>query len=435
MEIRPKLTQEHGDWCMSPKPYETWSLATWLYELENRYSVEVKLRLVNPKLVAERLQLLKPKATVITVAGTNGKGSTVAALEAIYCAAGYRVGSYTSPHLLEFNERIRINQRSISDASLCAAFSAIEEARADTPLTYFEMATLAALIYFSQHELDLIILEVGVGGRLDATNIIDADLAIITTIDLDHIDYLGSDKESIGYEKAGILRKNIPFIYADFEPPKTIVARSLELNNQMYCLGVDYSFQILDHKFIKLDSVTLPLAKINPKAQAAAFVASKILADLLPVSFQQLQLAMKNVTIMGRQQVIDDAVKTVYDVAHNPQAVKLLAKFIETNYHNTRVNAVFSGLSDKDLRGMIKPFSSIVNSWYLTSLDSKRAASDKDLMKALEDETGKTSVCYSSPKEAYAAAFKASREGDLILVYGSFLLVSAVMDSTREVCL
>ena len=207
------------------------SLSECLHHLENRHAEEVQLGLTRIKTVAKRLNLLNLDATIVTVAGTNGKGSTVAALEAVYKAAGYQVASYTSPHLIEFNERIRVNQQPIKDQELCAAFTVIEDARDTINLTYFEMTTLAALWHFKQLTLDVIILEVGVGGRLDATNIIDSDLAIITTVDLDHQDYLGDTKEAIGYEKAGILRPNTPFIYADTTAPPESITKQAQLLN------------------------------------------------------------------------------------------------------------------------------------------------------------------------------------------------------------
>ena len=210
-----------------------WDLEQWLHHLEHRYKQPIHLRLVNAECVAQNMDVLHWSIPVITVGGTNGKGSTVAALSAIYQAAGYRVGQFTSPHLLRFNERICINQFPISDAELCELFHHVEIARGETTLTYFETSFLAALLYFKKADLDVLILEVGLGGRLDATNIIDADLAIITTIDLDHQEFLGHDKEAIGKEKAGILRQYQPFIYADFSPPKSILEQAQILENDM----------------------------------------------------------------------------------------------------------------------------------------------------------------------------------------------------------
>ena len=253
------------------------TLQDWLLLLENRHQEEIQLGLERVKTVALRLGLCDLDATVITVAGTNGKGSTVAALDAIYNAAGFRVGRYTSPHLLSFNERICINQNPITDFELCDAFQVIEQARSDIHLTYFEMTTLAAFYYFKKNKLDVVILEVGMGGRLDATNIVDATLAIITTIDLDHQDYLGSTIEAIGYEKAGILRAGQHFIYADNNPPASVLNEAQRVRTQMLCLG-DYTYQTSSEHFnVVLKSgeiISLSYPAVHLNAAAAAIVYS-----------------------------------------------------------------------------------------------------------------------------------------------------------------
>ncbi len=408
------------------------SLGDWLYHLENSHRQEIQLGLTRVNAVASNLDLLHWDTQIITVAGTNGKGSTVATLEAIYATAGYNVGSYTSPHLMVFNERIRVNQQPITDEMLCAAFVAIEEGRAGIPLTYFEVATLAALWYYKQCVLDVIILEVGIGGRLDATNIIDADLAIITTVDLDHEDYLGHTIEAIGYEKAGILRANKPFIYADNHPPASVVKQARLLNTEMYCLGTNYFFSTTkDSLQLTLptgESILLPLPKINLKAAAAASIASTCLQSILPVTLIQLVTAMRAVRIDGRQQVVNHAITTVFDVSHNPQAVSLLADFIRGYQPKDKVHAVFSGLKDKDLCGLIKPMLSCVDFWYPAVLSGKRAASESLLLAAFRAENCFMSTCFDDPMIAYHAVMQRAKQGDLIVVYGSFLTVSAIMD-------
>lgn len=420
------------------------NLDHWLHYLENSHTQEIQLGLTRITAVAKRLDLLRWEAQVITVTGTNGKGSTVTALETIYTTAGYNVATYTSPHLIHFNERIRVNTQAISDKELCDAFLVIEKAREDIPLTYFEMATLAALWYFRQCILDVIILEVGIGGRLDATNIIDSDLAIITTVDFDHQDYLGHTKEAIGYEKAGIIRANKPFIYADNIPPESIIKQAKLLNAQMYCLGVDYTvdinanelqlnlgmpLQVAKGSYAK--TLKLPLPKIHPKAAASASIASICLQHVLPLTSLQLAEAMRKIYILGRQQVINGAVTTIFDVAHNPQAVTLLAEFIQNYQPKRQVRAVFSGLKDKDLCGLIKPMLSFVDVWYPAMLSGKRAASEAQLLAAVEIEDNVVSTCYSDPLVAYNAAIAEATSGDLIVVYGSFLTVSAIMAAHR----
>ena len=414
------------------------SLNDWLGLLENRHQDEIQLGLTRVKTVADRLDLCALGACVITVAGTNGKGSTVAGLDAIYNTAGFRVGCYTSPHLLSFNERICVNQTPIMDDALCDAFSVIERVREDIHLTYFEMTTLAALYYFKKSSLDLVILEVGMGGRLDATNIIDASLSIITTVDLDHQDYLGHTIEAIGYEKAGILRANQPFIYADWHPPTSVLKKAGELSTQMQCLGDNYSFNTIgDTLNVVLKSgecISLPCPSIHLNAAAAAVIASDILNVSLPVTHAQLTHAMTTVHLSGRQQVVKSSVTTVFDVAHNPQSVALLADFIHGYAYTGNVHAVFSGLKDKDLCGLIKPMLSCVDFWYLATLQSKRAASKSFLLAAFYAETGSVVDCFSNPLMAYTAAMRKATPGDIIVIYGSFLTVSAVMvaDELRQ---
>ena len=407
------------------------SLNDWLHYLEHVHLNEIQLGLDRVSTVASRLGLLHWDATIITVAGTNGKGSTVAALEAIYLAAGYCVASYTSPHLIAFNERIRVNQQAISDEHLCSAFIEIEQCRAETHLTYFEMATLAALSYFKHFKLDVIILEVGMGGRLDATNIIDSDLAIITTVDFDHQDFLGDTIDAIGYEKAGILRMNKPFIYSDNVPPASVVARADVLNTPMYCLGVDYSFSSTNESLLLSlptdELLRLPSPGINHKAAAAAIIASHCLQQKLPVTLEQFAQAMREVSISGRQQVIQGPITTVFDVSHNPQAVLLLADFIRRLQPKGKVHAVFSGLKDKDLCGLIKPMRLCVDFWYPVLLSGKRAASQSQLLAAIAAEDCLVTACVSDPLTAYQEIVQKAEPDDLIIVYGSFLIVSAIM--------
>ena len=412
------------------------TLDQWLCFLENRYANDIRLGLTRIKTVANRLDLLNVNAPVITVAGTNGKGSTISALEAIYCAAGYRVGTYTSPHLLTFNERIRVNQHPVSDATLCAAFNTLEQVRGVTPLTYFEMVTLAALMYFKQSALDIILLEVGMGGRLDATNIIDADVAIITTIDFDHQVYLGDTLDAIGYEKAGIMRANKPCIYADEKPPKRVIEYAASLNVSLQCLGTDYSFFMTDNELhIKRKDgtiVRLPLPRINHKAAVAAVMASDVLHAVRPVTQAHLEDAMRQVFIAGRQHVVkNNAVISLFDVGHNPQAVALLADCVKHYSITGRVHAVFSGLKDKDLCGLIRAMHSCVTDWYPARLTGKRSASESELSAAFLTETGTRPVCFSDPVVAYRTAMQRAKPGDLIVVYGSFLTVSAVMAANK----
>ncbi len=455
------------------EPSEGWALEQWLYYLEHRHSQAIQLGLVNAAHVATVMNVLKWSIPVITVGGTNGKGSTVTALAAIYQAAGYRVGQFTSPHLFRFNERICINQQPITDEELCQLFARIETARAETSLTYFEMSLLAALLYFKEADLDVLILEVGMGGRLDATNIIDADLAIVTTVDLDHQDLLGADKEAIGAEKAGIFRKGHLCIYADFSPPSSLLRHAQSLETKMLCLGKDYQFHIADgqlhiqHPF-QTDTLVLPLPTLHPHAAVSAVIASLCLQTRLPVSEKDWTTAMQTMRILGRQYWVPGEIYFLYDVAHNPQAATALAQCIEHKLATTeqlsqktpatpsviasrrrsnpvalgdaaqghwpqgKIHAVFSALKDKDVCGLIKPLSSIVEQWYPASLRGQRAASQEQLQKAFRDVLGEQPHCYEDPIQATQAAVAAAKPGDWIVVYGSFLLVGAVMTANGQ---
>ncbi|AUH73555.1 bifunctional tetrahydrofolate synthase/dihydrofolate synthase [Legionella sainthelensi] len=410
----------------------------WLHDLETRNTQEIQLGLTRIKEVAQILHLQLPGCRVISVAGTNGKGSTVTALETIYHSAGYKVGSYTSPHLIQFNERIKVNLTPISDDDLCQAFSIIEKARGETLLTYFEMTTLAALWYFKKMKLDVIILEVGLGGRLDATNIVDADLSIITTIDYDHQDYLGDTLEAIGYEKAGILRSGKPFIYADNNPPVSVTKKAIQLASPAYIYGRDFSIKENDSTWglqygektglFSIDE--LPKPSIQLKAAAAAITACFLLKQYLPIDHTQLHSAMQRIFIPGRLQLHRGTVDVLYDVSHNSQSARLLAETVQ-KMKKTKVHAVFSALKDKDIYNLVMPLKNCVDYWYPAQLDNKRAAGADLLITILRDAAISVEFCYTSPLIAFEAALKQSRLGDLIVVYGSFFTVSHVMANRR----
>lgn len=411
--------------------YYQWTLADWLTDLEMRNSQEIQLGLARIADVARRLELQSPCCPVITVAGTNGKGSTVTALEHIYHAAGYKAGVYTSPHLIHFNERIRVSLIPIADDDLCQAFIQIEEARGQTVLTYFEMTTLAALWYFKKKSVDIIILEVGLGGRLDATNIIDADLSIITTIDFDHQDYLGTTLEAIAYEKAGILRSGKPFIYADINPPAAINEAALQRSAPGYFLAQDYSLNAGENSwsFYYQDQVmdALPKPSIQLKSAAAAIMATYLLAPRLPVFLSHIQSAMRHIFIPGRLQLEKGRISILYDVSHNPQAVNLLANTLRLWDKKTKIHAVFSALKDKDILGLIKPLKEYVDFWYPAQLDVKRAISTDLLLSCFNNAEIFVKICYNDPLLAFKAALNQTQSGDLIVVYGSFFTVSYVM--------
>lgn len=416
------------------QPCERTTLSQWLHYLEHSQVEEIQLGLTRIKLVAQDLGLLMPACPVITVAGTNGKGSTVAALESLYQTAGYRVGAYTSPHLHQFNERIRINSTPISDNDLCKSFSIIEKNRGLTPLTYFEVATLSALWYFNAHSLDIIILEVGLGGRLDATNIIDSTVSIITTIAFDHEAFLGHTLDAIGYEKAGIMRQDKPCIYADINPPDSIKNQADSIKAPLLCFDRDYQIQPLTDSFTLTwqdKSCTLPTPSIQLQSAAAALMAVTLLQDRLPVAMSSMQNAMKNLAVSGRLELLKGDINVLLDVSHNPQAAQLLANYVQ-QIPAKQVHAVFSALEDKEVTGLITPLKDCVDHWYPAQLNTRRAASIEFLQQVFEDLHIKTNG-YVNPEAAFESARIKANTGDLIIVYGSFFTVAAVRAQiTRE---
>lgn len=415
--------------------------------------------------VAQALNLINPSCIVITVAGTNGKGSTVNALETIYHEGGYRVGSYTSPHLIHFNERIKVNLIPIPDADLCRIFCIIEAASNKiVALSYFEITTLAALLYFKEQNLDIMILEVGLGGRLDATNIIDSNLAIITTIDYDHQDYLGETLDAIAYEKAGIMRPNKPVIYADINPPESILKRSQALDSPLYLYNKDFYFNersefwdLIDVRGVAAELFNqtleaLPKPQIQLKSASAAIIAVSLLERNLAVSKASIYKAMSAVFVTGRLQLSrssKDGVSILYDVSHNPQSARLLAQTLKTRFRKAhaydacsssdkdaqlpfKIHAVFSALKDKDIFNLIVPLKDCIDRWYPAQLDNIRAASADYLLAECKNAQIVADICYNSPLIAFNEALKQAEYGDLIVVFGSFFTVAQVMAVGQE---
>ncbi|RUR09590.1 bifunctional tetrahydrofolate synthase/dihydrofolate synthase [Legionella sp. km772] len=417
------------------------TLNEWLNYLEkNSPSHKIQLGLERIAQVAKRLNVHCSNAKVITIAGTNGKGSTVNALECIYHSAGYKVGSYTSPHLIYFNERIKINLTAISDEALCEIFSLIETARGLIELTYFEVATLAALVYFSQQQVDVILLEVGLGGRLDATNIIDSDLAIITTIDYDHQEYLGTTLNQIAYEKAGILRQGKPFVYADNDPPLSILTVAENLATRTFLYGRDFNFSDPDDGswcFCTANTQIKNLKKplIQLKSASAAIMACKVLESTLPLPREAIAQAMNRIFVPGRLQVQNIEEKSLcilYDVSHNAQSVQLLAKTIRNYPQKGRIHAVFSALKYKDILGLINSIKDCIDHWYLAQLDNPRGADAEYLLSMAKKAEILAEICYTSPLVAFEEAMTQAKAEDLIVVFGSFFTVSQVMSSQHK---
>lgn len=412
------------------------TLAQWLDYQQQVHPKSIDMGLERVGEVARRLAFGKPARHVITVGGTNGKGSTVAFLDAIAREAGLRVGAYTSPHLLRYNERVRIDGAEARDEALVAAFERIEAARGDIPLTYFEFGTLAALLLFEAAALDLAILEVGLGGRLDATNIVDPDCAVITTVDLDHQDYLGPDRESIGAEKAGILRAGKPCVLAEKDPPSSVLRRA-------YAIG---AFAIRGHSDYLVDEletgwrwrepgyeVELPEPAMTAPAQrdnAAAAIAALRALDL-PVPDDAIRAGVLAARAPGRLQVLPGAPETVLDVAHNPQGARQLVAWLQA--HPKPTVAVFSALADKDLGGLCEPLAPWLQAWHLGPISDagpRGLAVDELARRLAEHLPAEILFPHRSLAEALAAARLAAGAQGRVLVFGSFHTVAAAMAST-----
>ncbi|OGV26572.1 MAG: hypothetical protein A3F18_06255 [Legionellales bacterium RIFCSPHIGHO2_12_FULL_37_14] len=407
----------------------------WLKVLEGRTREEINLDLGRVKILAERLKVLNFACSVITVAGTNGKGSTVRALEATYISAGYKVGVYTSPHILFFNERITINQQQIDSNSLCLIFEQIIAAEQGITLTYFEVATLAAFVYFKAHKPDLIILEVGLGGRLDATNIIDADLAIISTISFDHEAYLGKTLDAIGYEKAGIFKKNQKVILASANLPSSVFEVLAEKNIVPLCYQEDYFVELGANKFQFKKQDFLFAANrapnLHPQAVGAAIMATLLLQDKLFVPINALENAL-TAKLPARLEYIpmQHQADILLDVAHNIEAVSRLKAYLAGNFAGKKIHAVFSALSDKPIAAMLEILWQDIYCWHIGLLHNKRASPKAQLVTAFQNLPITSILWYNSPSSAFQGARKQTKKGELIVVFGSFHTVADVVASS-----
>ena len=401
----------------------------WLHYLESLNPHKIKLGLDRIKQVAQRLQVTSFECSVITVTGTNGKGSTVAFLESIFLAANYRVATYTSPHLLRFNERIRINGVEITNDALCQAFSQVEQARDTIELTYFEFTTLAAFILFKQTALDVLILEVGLGGRLDAVNIIDADVAVITSVGIDHVEWLGNDRDSIGYEKAGIFRANKFAVCGDNNPPQSILQHAKKIGTKLFCKGNDFSFTYHEKNWSwksSLEKLTdLPLTKLDIENAATALMVLQLLSATLPVNFAALRQGLQQAFLPARMQKIGQC---IFDVAHNPQAAEWLAGKLKRQPIKGQTFAVVGMLADKDIPGTLRAMLPVVKEWYVGDLSGPRAAQGQLLIKVLQQMGVTRCYSYVSVAQAYKAALKVAQQQDRVVVFGSFHTIANIIN-------
>ena len=423
-------------------PQASDSLSTWLSYLEHLHSRSIDLGLERVREVADRLGLAS-SAVKIVVGGTNGKGSTCAMLEAMLLAAGYKVGVYTSPHLIHFNERARVNGVSASDAALTAEFAEVERARGATGLTYFEFTTLAVLRLFAGQQLDAIVLEVGLGGRLDAVNIVDADCAIVTSVDLDHMDWLGDTRELIGFEKAHIFRPGKPAICSDPVPPQSLLDHAAAISADLWLFGRDFNYSGDRQQWgfggrnQRRNALAYPaLRGANQLLNAsAALAALESLRDRLPVPQQAVRVGLSQATLPGRFQILPGQPTIVLDVAHNPHAAAVLAQNLDNMAYFPYTHAVFGMLDDKDVAGVVARMGKRIDHWYCPTLAGPRGVSGQVLADRVaaalpplgkEDEAA-TLAAFDDVAAAVAAAQNRAGEGDRIVIFGSFLTVAAAL--------
>jgi len=423
------------------------TLPAWLALLESRHAeTHIDMGLDRVRAVKERMAL-HFACPVIMVAGTNGKGSTCAMLESVLLHAGYRVGLYIKPHFLDFNERARINGQMASDAMLIEAFDAVEAQRGEIALTYFEFTTLAIMHLISKAGVDVAILEVGLGGRLDAVNVIDADVAIVTSIDIDHKAYLGDTREEIGFEKAGIFRPGKTAICSDPLAPQSLIQHAEQIGADLWLIGRDFNFQGDQQQWSyggrtqRRNSLAYPaLRGANQLLNAsAALAALEALRMQLPCGAQEVRTGLALVELPGRFQVLAGRPTTVLDVAHNPHASATLAQNLGAMGFHRYTYAVFGIMDDKDIDGVIAPMAGLVDHWCVADLPSPRSASSAALAEKLAAvrpagaKDGDFSVTgFADPAAAFANAVSRAEENDRIVVFGSFYTVAGVMAARKN---
>jgi dihydrofolate synthase/folylpolyglutamate synthase len=408
------------------------SLPDWLAYIERQHPESIALGLERVAEVLSGLKIELP-CPVIAVGGTNGKGSTCAMLESVLGFAGYRTGLYTSPHLLRYNERVRIGGREADDGALCEAFAAVESARGTVPLTYFEFGTLAALVLFGRENLDAAILEVGLGGRLDAVNAIDADCAVLTSIGIDHVEYLGDSREAIGREKAGIFRSGRPAVVADPAPPQSVLEEIRRVGARPLLLGRDFGYRPQGTQWSywgpagKRSGLAHPALRgaLQLRNASAAFAALDTLRERLPIAMQDVRRALAEVALPGRFQVLPGRPQVVLDVAHNPEAAAALSANLGDSGFSPETIAVFGMLRDKDIAGVVRAVAPRITRWHVASLPGPRGADARLLSGILLALKIQAPIAeHDSVADALAAAKSEAAENDKIVVFGSFLTVA-----------
>lgn len=411
------------------------TLDTWLKYIDTVHGRKIDLNLERISCVAKRLKLLPFKPFTITVAGTNGKGSTSSLIAQTLTNAGYQVGSTLSPHLHRFNERIKVNMQEVSDASIIVAFELIEKAREDITLSYFEFNTLASLYIFNKSKVDVAVLEVGLGGEFDAVNIVDADLAVITNVALDHMDFLGSTREQIAQAKAGIIRDAIPVIYGESDLPKAI-SDSLEKHAaQGFHYGTDYVITRDDYGLCYKDLATqqhynFSKAHILPCNVATAIKALSIISKQFPIEEAILKNTVENFTMAGRWQVIKDRFTYIYDVAHNPHSVAVLLDYLHQTPCGGRTYALFSMLNTKDMASVLTIIKPAIDAWFCAPLAQNRSYSKSEIEAHFNLSNVVNYQCVNSIPEALALAQSQLSNQDRLIVFGSFHTVAETQQLT-----
>jgi dihydrofolate synthase/folylpolyglutamate synthase len=437
-------------------------LSDWLLRLEQLHPTTIELGLERVERVRAEMDLA-PSFPIITVGGTNGKGSSCIMLEAILSHAGYRVGCYTSPHLLRYNERVRIGRQEAGDTKLCEAFQAVESARvrADVTLTYFEFGTLAAMQLFIQAGVEIGILEVGLGGRLDAVNIFDADCAVLTSVDFDHMDYLGNTREMIGFEKAGIFRRGKAAVCSEPDIPESVRLHAVAIGAELLHIGEHFGYSTDANGWNYWGSggkrYSLPYPALRGRHQlrnaSACLAALDAVRDILPITISNVRHGLLDLAWPGRFQVLPGRPVTILDVAHNPAAASVLAECLESMGRYRKTYAVFAMLRDKDIVGVARVLAPSVDVWLAASISGPRGASSDEIAQALEaagavpgdgqaegpaQEQGEkgarsgTIHCFPSPAAAYAYACERAGINDRICVFGSFHTVAEALRATKR---
>ena len=415
------------------------TLEAWLARCEQMHPTEIDMGLARVREVKERLAL-KFNMPLIVVAGTNGKGSTCAMLESVALQAGYKVGLYSKPHLVHFEERCRVNGAMVAGADLLPHFAAVEAARDEVSLTYFEFTLLAIARLLSLADLDVVILEVGLGGRLDAVNIFDGDCAVITSIDIDHVEYLGGTRELIGFEKAGIMRSGKPVVISDPLPPLSMLDHAEAIGAQAWCFGRDFNYTGDKQQWSwagrtkRYNGMAYPALRganqlLNASGVLAAFEA---LRELLPITAQAVRSGLGMVELPGRFQIVPGQPTLVLDVAHNPHAVAALAQNLDNMGFHPRTHVVFGAMRDKAIAEIFQRMAPLVDTWHFTDLPTPRAASAAELRDlhaslALKGPGPVTVVCHRDPAQALSAAVAAADPTDRLVVFGSFYAVGGVL--------